>query len=589
MHRGASPPGGGLCVFIEPPHQYIFMTNHRGFIQIPILVALIVFGAVAMPVFVSAQTEGVAKPGTFFYLIDTAFEKVGLFFTFNPEKKARKALGYADKRLAQIGLIDETEKPTVVESLIANYESNIALAIEKTKGISDKEKADGLFASIAENTSKNQEALSAVMAKVPEEAKGAIAQAIEVSKKNQEEALQQITELKKEVGELREEVKKLKEELQAKEEKETEIDFKPTVKSEEEKPPISSFRVMESAEPQEEKVADEPETLSLEEIKQNNVAAITQAMSLLEDAKRNWEKIYGAIETNKRVFLESELRFLDSRVSDLSQSISSITDCSISVASDMARVNTTYDNRVIELKRIYQKNIDSRRAYGQEESAVLQEQELAEKVSQIERERDTEIEKIKAACESGLGLLKTSLQIVLDSTKRGRNDVAEYTNLYSTLQETVKKEITSIGMGWEKAKNGQYEEAVSIYDSHHSKIRSIALQLNQLNSSVGNRASSVESNYKRGVDSAFRNSSIVQGISSELNAISDRALTYADEWRRENTPMKCNAVSEFVSEKTKTRITCEGISASIQNPIRCYSKSEWLFGQLRTRMTCEQN
>ena len=183
-----------------------------------LLGAFILFTAVAMPVSALAQTEAVAKPGIFFYLVDTTFEKVGLFFTFNSEKKARKALVYADKRLAEIEAIDETGKPDVLKSLIANYENNIALAVKKSKDITDKEKAEELFTSIAENTSKNQEVLSAVLIKVPEEAKEAIAQAIEASKKNQEEALQQIAELKKEVSELKEEVQKLKEELQAKNE-----------------------------------------------------------------------------------------------------------------------------------------------------------------------------------------------------------------------------------------------------------------------------------------------------------------------------------------------------------------------------------
>ena len=178
------------------------------------------FLAFVLPVFVSAQTESAGpKPGTFFYLVDTTFEKVGLFFTFNAEKKARKALGYADKRLAEIEAIDETEKPEVLKKLIANYEDNIALAVEKSKKVTDKEKAEDLFTSIAENTSKNEEVLSAVLIKVPEEAKEAIMQAIESSRKNNEEATKQITELKKEVEELKTEIQSLKEELEKKEEK----------------------------------------------------------------------------------------------------------------------------------------------------------------------------------------------------------------------------------------------------------------------------------------------------------------------------------------------------------------------------------
>ena len=52
---------------------------------------------------------------------------------------------------------------------------------------------------IDDSTSRNQEILSAVLIKVPEEAKEAITQAIEASRKGQEEAAKQIVELKSEV------------------------------------------------------------------------------------------------------------------------------------------------------------------------------------------------------------------------------------------------------------------------------------------------------------------------------------------------------------------------------------------------------
>src|SRR3989338_8291042 len=79
--------------------------------------------AVVMPISAFAQTEAVAKPGTFFYLVDTTFEKVGLFFTFNAEKKARKALGYADKRLAELKQLMRRKNPMC---------SNHSLPIMKT-------------------------------------------------------------------------------------------------------------------------------------------------------------------------------------------------------------------------------------------------------------------------------------------------------------------------------------------------------------------------------------------------------------------------------------------------------------------------
>lgn len=164
------------------------------------------------PIQVSAATNAGVKPGSFFYFLDTTFENVGLFFTFNPEKKAQKALEHADERLAEIEAIAEEKNPDAVKTALANYESNIALATEKSKEVKDKGQAESLLALITDNTSRNQEVLSAVLVKVPEEAKGAITQAIEASRKGQEEATKQIAELKSEIEQLKKEVVELKKE-----------------------------------------------------------------------------------------------------------------------------------------------------------------------------------------------------------------------------------------------------------------------------------------------------------------------------------------------------------------------------------------
>ena len=158
----------------------------------------------------SGQLRGSAgvKPGSFFYFFDTAFENISLFFTFNPEKKAEKALEYADERLAEIEAVAEEKNPSAVKTALANYESNVALATEKSKEVKDKEQAENLFTSIADNASRNQEVLSAVLIKVPEEAKAAITQAIEASRKGQEEATKQIAELKGEIEKLKKSAQK---------------------------------------------------------------------------------------------------------------------------------------------------------------------------------------------------------------------------------------------------------------------------------------------------------------------------------------------------------------------------------------------
>lgn len=178
--------------------------------------------AFVVPMQASAATSAGVKPGSFFYFFDTTFENIGLFFTFDPEQKAKKALEYADERLSEIEAIAEEENPGAVKTAIANYESNIALATEKSKEVKDNGQAESLFTSIADNASRNQEVLSAVLIKVPEEAKAAITQAIEASKRGQEEAAKQIAELKGEIEKLKNEVAELK----AKEETNASTDLK---------------------------------------------------------------------------------------------------------------------------------------------------------------------------------------------------------------------------------------------------------------------------------------------------------------------------------------------------------------------------
>ena len=161
------------------------------------LITLALISAVVLvsPASASAATNAGVKPGSFWYGFDLAFEKINLFFTFNSEGKARKALEYADERLAEAEAVAENNNTDAVKTAITNYESNIAFAAEKSKDVSEKEKAEALLTSIADSTSKHQEILADVLAKVPDEAKEAIAKAIEASRKGQEEAMRQDAEV----------------------------------------------------------------------------------------------------------------------------------------------------------------------------------------------------------------------------------------------------------------------------------------------------------------------------------------------------------------------------------------------------------
>ncbi len=162
------------------------------------------------PIQVSAATSAGVKPGSFFYFFDTAFENVGLFFTFNSENKAKKALEHADERLAEAEESASENNPKAVEKAMTGYKEEISLATEKSKGLKDEKKAEELLKSVSESTARHQEVLKGVLEKVPEEAKETILKAIEISKKGQEEATKQIAELKGEVERLKKEVEELK-------------------------------------------------------------------------------------------------------------------------------------------------------------------------------------------------------------------------------------------------------------------------------------------------------------------------------------------------------------------------------------------
>lgn len=184
----------------------------KKFTTLSILFISLVF---VFPTQASAALNAGIKPGQFLYFLDTASEKVALFLTFSPEKKAQKALDYADERLAEIEAIAEENDSVTIKKAVANYENSMAFATEKSKEVKDKTQAETLFTSITDSSSKNQEVLSAVLIKVPEEAKEVIMQAIEASKNSRDEAMKQVAELKGEVEELKKEIAELKKQVPA--------------------------------------------------------------------------------------------------------------------------------------------------------------------------------------------------------------------------------------------------------------------------------------------------------------------------------------------------------------------------------------
>ncbi len=179
-----------------------------------IVLVLVLAAVLISPISVSAATSAGVKPGSFWYVFDTAFEKISLFFTFNPEKKAEKALGYANERLVEVEAVANENKPELVATAMSNYQKNVSLAIAKSKEVENKEKVEYLLSTIADNVSRHQEVLTKVYNQVPDKAKEAVDEAIKISINGQNEALKATQELKKTVREVQKDIESLKQKEQ---------------------------------------------------------------------------------------------------------------------------------------------------------------------------------------------------------------------------------------------------------------------------------------------------------------------------------------------------------------------------------------
>ncbi|MBI2624772.1 MAG: trypsin-like peptidase domain-containing protein [Candidatus Nealsonbacteria bacterium] len=170
-------------------------------IKITVVILLI---AIILPVAVSGQADfSLPKPGLTpdspFYFFDTLGERLNLLLTFSPEKKAEKAIRLAEEKLAEVRVMAEKNKTTALASANQGYQNLLELANQKTQEAKEKGKdVEELAILITEKTLKHQEVLIEVFEKVPEEAKTAIQNAIEVSRKGSETAVEAVSGTKKE-------------------------------------------------------------------------------------------------------------------------------------------------------------------------------------------------------------------------------------------------------------------------------------------------------------------------------------------------------------------------------------------------------
>ncbi len=144
---------------------------------------------------VLAQETELPSPGLLpdspFYFLETIAEWIGTFFTFGDLKKAERYATLAAERLAEVQAVVEKGKPEFAEKTLARYENQLNNSIALAKKAQVKgQSTEKVMAKIGKTTSVHLEVLAEVYEKVPEQAKPAIENAMKVSLKGHEKAVE---------------------------------------------------------------------------------------------------------------------------------------------------------------------------------------------------------------------------------------------------------------------------------------------------------------------------------------------------------------------------------------------------------------
>ncbi len=145
-------------------------------------------------------------PDSPFYFLEIAAEWIGTFFTFGDLKKAERYADLAAERLAEVQAVVEKGKPEFAEKTLERYEMQLQNSITRAEKAQAKGKnTEQIMARIGKATPVHLEILAEVYEKVPEQAKPAIENAMKVSIKGHEKAVEAL-KAQNALGEIPEEV-----------------------------------------------------------------------------------------------------------------------------------------------------------------------------------------------------------------------------------------------------------------------------------------------------------------------------------------------------------------------------------------------
>ena len=129
------------------------------------------------------------------YFLKSLSEGIGNFFTFGQVNQAQRAMMLAEKRLAEANTLIAQGKNELAQRTMERYQERFTNAFAFAQKAKEAgQNTDEVMAKIAENTLRHQAVLSRVYEQVPEEAKGAIEQAMESSLRGHQQALEAISQ-----------------------------------------------------------------------------------------------------------------------------------------------------------------------------------------------------------------------------------------------------------------------------------------------------------------------------------------------------------------------------------------------------------
>lgn len=159
-----------------------------------ISILILSFLLISLSQIASAQSDELPPPGLLpdspFYFLETFVEGIGSFFTFGDLKKAERYATLSAERVAEAKAVIEKGRPELAGKTLERYENQL----NKSLAWAEKAKAKGrniekVAETVAEAAGKQLLVLEAVLEKVPEQAKTAVAKAREASMNGQKNAL----------------------------------------------------------------------------------------------------------------------------------------------------------------------------------------------------------------------------------------------------------------------------------------------------------------------------------------------------------------------------------------------------------------